>query len=40
MTGVPGRECYRAHVTGDTAPAQEWLGWFLADEVPSRITSP
>ena len=40
MTEAPGRECYRGHVTGDTAPAQEWLGWFLADEVPSRITSP
>jgi len=40
MTEAPGRECYRGHATGDTAPAQEWLGWFLADEVPSRITSP
>ena len=27
----------QARVTGDTAPAQEWLGWFLADEVHSRV---
>ena len=35
--GTPRRKVLPGRVTRTTAGAKKWLGWFLADEVHSRV---